>query len=85
MSVIPDDRRLSDAVTEAERAGGRIDVAHDGERVGAVVSAEYIDSLYETLEVASDPELVAAIAEGDADIAAGRVIDAEEIEAEFLK
>lgn len=28
---------------------------------------------------------MAAIEEGDADIAAGRVYDAEEIEAEFLK
>lgn len=49
------------------------------------MSQEYLDSLYETLEVASDRELVAAIAEAEADIAAGRVYDAAEIEARFLK
>lgn len=45
--------------------------------------AEYLESLEETVAIASDPELVTAIAEGEADAAAGRVYDAEEIEAEF--
>lgn len=84
MTVIPDDQRpLAEVVAEVERTHGRVDIEREGRTVASVVPADYLESLYETIEIASDPELVAAIEEGDADIAAGRTVSLEEIEAEF--
>jgi PHD/YefM family antitoxin component YafN of YafNO toxin-antitoxin module len=45
-------------------------------------SAEY-ESLLETLEVLSDKDLMAALAESDEDIAAGRIIPWEEVKREL--
>jgi len=45
-------------------------------------SAEY-ESLLETLEVLSDQELMAALADSDEDIAAGRVIAWDEVKREL--
>lgn len=85
MTVIADDHRpLAEVVAELPASEGRIDVTHDGEPVATVVSTECLESLQETLAVASDPELVAAIAEGTAELDRGEGIAAEEIEAEFL-
>ena len=52
--------------------------------MAALVSAEYLESLEETIAVATDPDLVAAIAEGEAELDAGQGIPAHDIEAEFL-
>ena len=85
MTVIPGDQRpLADVLAELERSHGRLDIAQDGHTVAALVSAEYLESLEETIAVASDPELVAAIAEGEAELDAGQGIPAHEVEAEFL-
>lgn len=84
MTVIPEDQRpLAEVVAEVERTHGQIDIEREGRIVASVVSADYLESLYETIEIASDPELVAAIEEGDADIAAGRTVPLEEIMVEF--
>ncbi|GLY67731.1 type II toxin-antitoxin system Phd/YefM family antitoxin [Amycolatopsis taiwanensis] len=84
MTVIPDDQRpLTEVVAEVERTHGRIDIERDGQTVASVVSPDYLESLYETIEVASDPELVAAIEEGDADIAAGRTVSLDDVKAEL--
>lgn len=85
MTVIPGDQRpLADVLAELERSHGRVDIAQDGHTVAAVVSAEYLESLEETIAVATDPELVAAIAEGEAELDAGQGIPAHEVEIEFL-
>lgn len=52
--------------------------------MAALVSAEYLESLEETIEVAADPELVAAIAEGEAELDAGQGVAAHDVEVEFL-
>ncbi|MFY9809664.1 MAG: hypothetical protein WAK86_20740, partial [Pseudonocardiaceae bacterium] len=59
-----------------------VDIAQDGRTVAALVSAEYLESPEETIAVAADPELVAAIAEGQAEL--GQGIAAHDVEAEFL-
>ncbi|MGH3974765.1 MAG: hypothetical protein ACRDS9_15755 [Pseudonocardiaceae bacterium] len=85
MTVIPGDQRpLADVLAELERNQGRLDIAQDGHTVAALVSSEYLESLEETIAVATDPELVAAIAEGEAELDAGQGIPAHEVEAEFL-
>ncbi|MGQ0779323.1 MAG: type II toxin-antitoxin system Phd/YefM family antitoxin [Pseudonocardiales bacterium] len=85
MTVIPVDQRpLTDVLAELERSQGRLDIARDGHTVATLVSAEYLESLEETIAVATDPELVAAVAEGRAELDAGQGIPAHEVEAEFL-
>lgn len=85
MTVIPGDHRpLVDVLAELKRSHGRIDVTgQDGHTVAMVVSAEYLESLEETIAVAADPDLVDGIAEGEAELAAGEGIPAAEIESEF--
>ncbi|RCW40269.1 prevent-host-death family protein [Halopolyspora algeriensis] len=84
MTVIPDDQRpLSEVVAELPSSEGRIDVTHNGEPVATVVSTEYLESLEETLAVASDPELVTAIAEGTAELDRGETVPLDEVMAEF--
>ncbi|MGH3912278.1 MAG: hypothetical protein ACRDTC_02525 [Pseudonocardiaceae bacterium] len=85
MTVIPGDQRpLSEVLAVLERSQGRLDIAQGGHTVAALVSADYLESLEETIAVATDPELVAAIAEGEAELNAGQDIPAHDIEAEFL-
>ncbi len=84
MTVIPGDQRpLADVLAELERNNGRVDIAQDGHTVAALVSAEYLESLEETVAVGADPELVAAIAEGEAELDAGQGIAAHDVEVEF--
>ncbi|MGH3940399.1 MAG: hypothetical protein ACRDTG_17540 [Pseudonocardiaceae bacterium] len=85
MTVIPGDQRpLAEVLAVLERSQGRLDIAQGGHTVAALVSADYLESLEETIAVATDPELVAAIAEGEAELDAGQGIPAHDIEAEFL-
>jgi len=85
MTVIPGDQRpLADVLTELERSQGRLDITQGGHTVAALVSAEYLESLEETIAVATDPQLVAAIFEGESELDAGQGIPAYEVEAEFL-
>lgn len=51
---------------------------HGGTRVAAVAAAEYLASLYETLEVAAEPDLVAQISAGPEEVARGDLHSLEE-------
>lgn len=82
--MVPDDLRpLAEVVAEVERTHGRVDVVREGETVAVVMSPDYLESLEETIAIASNPELVAAIAEGEAELDAGQVVSLEEVMAEF--
>lgn len=82
--TVPDDQRpLADVVAAAECAHGRIDVARDDEPVAAVVSAAYLSSREETIAIGSDPDLVAAIADGEAELASGQAVSLDEVMTEF--
>lgn len=79
-----DQRPLAEVLAELERSHGQLDIAQDSHTVAALVSAEYLESLEETIAVDTDPELVAASAEGEAELDASQGIPAHEVEAEFL-
>ncbi|MGH3853704.1 MAG: hypothetical protein ACRDR6_09410 [Pseudonocardiaceae bacterium] len=84
MTLIPGDQRpLADVLAELARSHGRVDIAQGGDTVAALVSTEYLESLEETIAVATDAELVAAITEGEAELEAGLGIPAHDVEAEF--
>ena len=64
--------RLSEVVERLEREHGRVVITKHGRPVAVMLSLEDLESLEEALAVLSDRELVAAIAEADAEVAAGR-------------
>jgi antitoxin YefM len=63
--------RLSEVVDRLEREHGRVVITKHGRPAAVMLSLEDLESLEETLAVLSDPELVAAIREADAEVAAG--------------
>jgi antitoxin YefM len=65
-------RRLSEVVDRLEREHGRVVITKHGRPAAVMLSLEDLESLEETLEILSNPELVAALREADADIAGGR-------------
>jgi antitoxin YefM len=73
--------RLSEVVDRLEREHGRVVITRHGHPAAVMLSLEDLESLEETLAVLSDPELMAAIREADADVAAGRTTRMSEQEA----
>lgn len=64
--------RLSEVVEKIRRQHGRVVITKHGRPAAVLVSTEDLESLEETLEIMSDPDLMAAIREAEADVAAGR-------------
>jgi antitoxin YefM len=64
--------RLSEVVDRLEREHGRVVITKHGHPAAVMLSLEDLESLEETLAVLSDPELMAAIREADAEVAAGQ-------------
>jgi antitoxin YefM len=63
--------RLSEVVDRLEREHGRVVITKHGRPAAVLVSLEDLESLEETLAVLSDPALMAAIREADAEVEAG--------------
>ncbi len=69
-------------MADLEHSHGRVDIAQNSDTVAVLVSAECLESLEETIAVATDSELV--VAEGQAQLDAGQSSPAHEVEVEFL-
>jgi antitoxin YefM len=63
--------RLSQVVDRLEREHGRVVITKHGRPAAVMLSLEDLESLEETLAILSDPELMAAIGEADAEVATG--------------
>ncbi|PQM53808.1 type II toxin-antitoxin system Phd/YefM family antitoxin [Mycolicibacter virginiensis] len=74
---------LSKLVDEAVRTHQRVEVTRQGRRAAVLLSADDYDSIMETLDILSDAAAMAAVREAEADIAAGRLYSADEVEAEL--
>ncbi|HET9289430.1 MAG TPA: type II toxin-antitoxin system Phd/YefM family antitoxin, partial [Actinomycetes bacterium] len=61
----------SEVVERLEREHGRVVITKHGRPAAVMLSLEDLESLEETLAILSDPELMAAVREADADVAAG--------------
>jgi len=72
---------FSKIVDLASTTHERFEVTRNGSRVAVLLGADDYDGLMETLEILSDPELIAGIAEGQRDIDAGRVYSSDEMRA----
>lgn len=75
--------RLSEYVTEVERTHDRVTITRHGRTAAVLVSADDLAALEETVDILATPGAAAAIAEGLADLEAGRVADNEELRAHF--
>lgn len=64
--------RLSEVVDRLEREHGRVVITKHGRPAAVLVSIEDLESLEETLEILSDPQLMKEIREAETDVAAGR-------------
>lgn len=63
---------LSEVVDRLEREHGRVVITKHGRPAVVMLSLEDLESLEETLEILSNPSLVAEIREAQAEVAAGR-------------
>jgi antitoxin YefM len=73
--------RLSEVVDRLEREHGRVVITKHGRPAAVMLSLEDLESLEETLAILSDPELMAAIEEADAEVAADSTTRLSEQEA----
>jgi antitoxin YefM len=65
--------RFSEVVDRLEREHGRVVVTKHGRPAVVMLSVEDLESLEETLEILSSPELLAEIRRGEQDVLVGRV------------
>ena len=75
--------RFSELVGRVAREQDRVTVTRNGIPVAVLISPQDLESLEETLEVMSDPELVAQMREGEAAIESGDYVTLEALQAEF--
>ncbi len=65
---------LSEVVDRIEREHGRVVITKHGRPAAVVLSTEDLESLEETLQILSDPKLMAQIRESIDDVAKGRTV-----------
>ena len=61
----------SEAVAEVVRTGGQVVITRHGEPVAVLLAHALYESLIETVDILSDDDTMDAIAESEADFAAG--------------
>jgi antitoxin YefM len=59
--------RLREILDDVATTGNQYTITRHGRPVAVIVSAEEYDSLIETLNILSDPDAMAAIAEGESE------------------
>ena len=64
--------RLSEVIDSLEREHGRVVVTKHGRPAAVMISVDDLESLEETLEILSNPALMAAVRAGEKDVAEGR-------------
>jgi antitoxin YefM len=75
--------RFSELVGRVAREQDRVIVTRNGIPAAVLISPDDLESLEETLEVMSDPKLVAQMREGEAAIEAGDYVTLEELQDEL--
>lgn len=64
--------RLSEVIDTLEREHGRVVVTKHGRPAVVMINIDDLESLEETLEILSNPTLMAAVRAGESDVAEGR-------------
>ena len=79
MTVTDVKARLSELVAMVESTQDHIDITRNGEPAAVLVSYAELHALRETIAILSDPRAVEDIREAEAEIAAGKTTDVEEL------
>ena len=66
--------RLSEVVDRVETVHGRVVITKHGRPAAVLLSIDDLESLEETLEILSNPELLAEVREAEAEVAAGETM-----------
>lgn len=84
MNVADAKARLSELVDTVSTTHDRVEITRNGKPVAVLMSVEEYVSLRETIAILSDAGAVAQIRDGEADVAAGRLSDAEDVRGAML-
>lgn len=76
---------LSKFVEEAVTTHARFDITRNGKRAAVLLSADDYDSLLETLDVLSDPELVRDVRAALAEAETGDTVSHEQVVADLAE
>jgi prevent-host-death family protein len=71
--------RLSEYVDRVARQHDRVTITRNGRAAAVLVSPEDLEPLEETVAILSDPDELAAVREGLADLDAGRVTSVDDL------
>ena len=75
--------RLSEYVTSVERTHDRVVITRHGRPTAILIAPDDLAALEETVDILATPGAPEAIAEGLADLEAGRVADIDALRARF--
>lgn len=75
--------QFSEIVDRIARQQDRVVVTRNGSPAAVLISPEDLEELEETLEVLSDPKLMAQIRAGEKDLEQGNVVTLDELKAEL--
>ena len=84
MTVTDAKARLSELVAMVERTQEHVDITRNGEPAAVLVSHAELEALRETIAILSDSRAVDDIRQGEADIAAGKTTNAEDLREAML-
>ncbi|MEX0826138.1 MAG: type II toxin-antitoxin system Phd/YefM family antitoxin [Acidimicrobiia bacterium] len=73
--------KLSEVVDELTETQERVTITRNGRPVAVLVGCDDLEAIEETLEILSDPSLVAELEAGRAALARGEVVGRTEMEA----
>lgn len=71
--------RLSTYVDRVEQQHERVVITRNGRPAALLISPDELEALEDTLDLLSDPEAMAELAEAEADVSAGRTVGADEL------
>ena len=77
--------RLSEIIKSVQETHERFVITKNGTPAVVLISVDDLESLEETLEILSDPKLVAAIRKGRADAAKGEFASEAEVRADLAR
>ncbi len=75
--------RLSEYLSDVERTHDRVTITRHGRTAAVLISADDLAALEETVDILTTPGAHEAIAEGLADLSAGRIADNAALRARY--
>ena len=71
--------QLSRLIDEAVRTHERIEVTRKGRRAAVILSADDYDSIIETLDILSDPDLMREVRAAEAELDSGEFVTLDQV------